>query len=169
MSASWRETAPTTKPTTFKTQIQQESPHNLHKGHFQSTQIRRSRNLHHWVPQDLPCKSTPQYMDSKQISLIDRNKQKETAKIGRQRNHLQAKEKEASPEKEVSEIEASKLADIKFKVMVIRMLKELNENYTSMKKDIEAINKNQLEMKNIPEGIKIRLHKAEDGISNLED
>ena len=115
-------------------------------------------------------------MDSKQISLIDRNKQKETAKIGRQRNHLQAKEKEASPEKEVSEIEASKLADIKFKVMVIRMLKELNENYTSMKKDIEAINKNQLEMKNaisemknIPEGIKIRLHKAEDGISNLED
>ena len=49
------------------------------------------------------------------------------------------------------------------KVIVIRLLNELNENYTSRKKDIEAMNKNQLEMRNvilemrnILEGIKSR-------------
>ena len=51
----------------------------------------------------------------------------------------------------LSEIKASNLSDIEFKVMVIRMLKELSENYKklsgtyiSMKKDIETLNKNQL-------------------------
>ena len=62
----------------------------------------------------------------------------------------------------LNEIEASKLSDIEFKIMVIRMLNELNENYkelhgrykeltasyTSMRKDIETINKSQEEMKN---------------------
>ena len=32
--------------------------------------------------------------------------------------------------------------------MVIRMLKELSGNYISMKKDIQTMNKNQVEMKN---------------------
>ena len=32
--------------------------------------------------------------------------------------------------------------------MLIRMLKELNENYISMKKNIETVNKKQLKMKN---------------------
>ena len=59
--------------------------------------------------------------------------------MGRQRNNCQAKEKEEFPEKELNEIEASKLSDIEFKVMFIRMLKELNENHTSMKKDMETI------------------------------
>ena len=47
-------------------------------------------------------------------------------------------------------MEASKLSDIEFKRMVIRMLKELSDNYkelsgnySSMKKEIETINKNQ--------------------------
>ena len=46
-------------------------------------------------------------------------------------------------------MEASKLSDIEFKRMVIRMLKqltdsykELSENYNHMKKEIETINKN---------------------------
>ena len=54
----------------------------------------------------------------------------------------------------LSEIEASNLSDIEFKVMVIRMLKELSKNYKelsgtyiNMKKDIETLNKNQMEMK----------------------
>ena len=68
--------------------------------------------------------------------------------MGRQRNNFQMKEKEESPEKELHEIEVIKLSDIEFKIMVIRMLKELNENYISMRKDIETMNKNQLEMKN---------------------
>ena len=59
------------------------------------------------------------------------------------------------PVKGLNEMEASKLSDIQFKRMVIRMLKELTDNYkelrgnyNSMKKEIETINKNQEEMKN---------------------
>ena len=80
----------------------------------------------------------------------------------RQRNNPQLKGEEKSPEGVLNEIEASKLSDIEFKIMVIRMLNELNENYkelhgrykeltasyTSMRKDIETINKSQEEMKN---------------------
>lgn len=29
----------------------QECPHNPHKGHYRSTQLRWSRKLHHWIPQ----------------------------------------------------------------------------------------------------------------------
>ena len=83
---------------------------------------------------------------------------------------------EDSPLKELNEMELSKLSDIKFKLMAIKMLKELtnknkeqNENYISMKKEIETINKNQEEMnnkiseiKNTLEGITSRLDEAED-------
>ena len=76
--------------------------------------------------------------------------------MGRQRKLLQLKGMEDSPLKEVNEMEASKLSNIEFKIMVIRMLKELTDNYkelsekyNSMKKEIETINKNQEEMKNI--------------------
>ena len=83
--------------------------------------------------------------------------------MGRQRNNLQSKGKEKTSKRVLNEIEASKLSDIEFKIMVIRILNELSENYkelqesfkeltinyTSMKKDIETINKSQEEMKNI--------------------
>ena len=62
----------------------------------------------------------------------------------RQRNNLQLNGKEESTERVLNEIEASNLSDIEFKIMVIRMLralienyKELSGNYISMKKDIE--------------------------------
>ena len=52
-------------------------------------------------------------------------------------------------------MEVTKLKDIKFKTMVIKMCKELtdnykklSDNYISMKKEIETINKNQEEMNN---------------------
>ena len=52
-------------------------------------------------------------------------------------------------------MEVTKLSDIEFKIMVIKMLKELTdnykeltENYISMKKEIETIKKNQEEMNN---------------------
>ena len=65
----------------------------------------------------------------------------------RQRNNTQPN---PIPRKSVNEIEASKLSAIEFKIMVIRMFKELSdnskelqrrykkltENYTNMKKDI---------------------------------
>ena len=62
----------------------------------------------------------------------------------------------------LNEIEASNLSELEFKIRVIRMIedlienykelyrsyKELTGNYTSMKKDIETINKTQKETKN---------------------
>ena len=66
---------------------------------------------------------------------------------------MQSKEMEDSPLKELNEMEVTKLSDMEFKIMVIKMLKELmdkykklSENYISMKKEIETINKNQEEM-----------------------
>ena len=59
------------------------------------------------------------------------------------------------PVKELKEMEASKLSDMEFKRIVIRMLKEhrdnykeLGENYISKQNEIETKNKNQVEMKN---------------------
>ena len=52
--------------------------------------------------------------------------------MGRQRKNPQSKRNKESPERLLNEIEATKLSDIKFKIMVIRMLKELNENYEEL-------------------------------------
>ena len=52
------------------------------------------------------------------------------------------KEEEKLPEKELDEMEARKLPDTEFKTMVTRMLKELSENFSSIKKDMETTNKN---------------------------
>ena len=81
--------------------------------------------------------------------------------MGRQRKNPQLKGMEESPVKALNEIESSNLSDIEFKKMVIRMLKELSDNYKElsgnynrMKKEIETINKNQEEMKNTISEIK---------------
>ena len=103
--------------------------------------------------------------------------------MGRQRNIPQLKGKEESQERVLNEIEESKLSDTEFKIMAIRKLNELSENYEelqgsykeltvnyiSMKKDIETDNESQeemkktiSEMKNTVERIKSRLDEAED-------
>ena len=83
----------------------------------------------------------------------------------RQRKNMQSKGMEDSPLKELNEMEASKLPDMEFKRMVIRIVKELtgnykelSENYNSMKKEIETINKNWEEMKNTISEIKKKTH-----------
>ena len=77
--------------------------------------------------------------------------------MGWQRNNPQSKGIQESPEKLLNKIEASKLSVIKFKIMVIRTLKEISENqkelygsykelygnYISMKKDTETIKTRQ--------------------------
>ena len=55
----------------------------------------------------------------------------------------QMKEQEKSPEKELNEMEANKLPDTEFKTMVIRMLKELLEDFNHIKKGMETLKKNQ--------------------------
>lgn len=59
-------------------------------------------------------------------------------------------------------MEVSKLPETQFKTMVIRMLRKLSENFSSMENDIETIKRNQSEMKNTPEGINSRLEEPED-------
>ena len=74
--------------------------------------------------------------------------------MGRQRNNPQSKGKEETQEKKLNKIKGSNLSDIECKIMVIRMFKGLSKNYKefsgnyiSMKKDIDTMNKNQVEMK----------------------
>ena len=47
----------------------------------------------------------------------------------------QVEEQEKSPKK-ITEMEVSNLSDIKIKVMVTRMFKELNENSNNMQRDM---------------------------------
>ena len=51
----------------------------------------------------------------------------------RQRNMVQMKEQIKTPEKELNKIGVSNLSDAEFKILVIRMLKELSENLNSIK------------------------------------
>ena len=66
--------------------------------------------------------------ESLQVYIIYRNKYKEAAKMGGQRNMPQRKEQENYPE-ELNEMEGSNLSDIEFRVMILRIL-------NSIKKDI---------------------------------
>ena len=52
--------------------------------------------------------------------------------MGRQRKNLQSKGMGDSPLKELNEMEVSKPSDIEFKLMFIRMLKELIHNYKEL-------------------------------------
>ena len=44
------------------------------------------------------------------------------------------KEQNKTPEKELNKMEINNLSDAEFKILVIRMLKELSENLNSIKK-----------------------------------
>ena len=46
----------------------------------------------------------------------------------------QMKEQIKTPEKELNKMEISNLSDVEFKTLVIRMLKELSEDLSSIKK-----------------------------------
>ena len=54
--------------------------------------------------------------------LIHRNKQRETAKMRRQRNMVQMKEQIKTPEKELNKMDISNLSDTELKTLVIRIL-----------------------------------------------
>ena len=47
----------------------------------------------------------------------------------------QMKEENKTPEKELNKMEISNLSDAEFKTLVIRMLEELSEDLSSIKKD----------------------------------
>ena len=69
-----------------------------------------------------------------QLYLIHRNQHREAAKARRQRNMAQKKEQIKTPEKELNEMEISKLSDAEFKTLPRRTFKELSENFNSIEK-----------------------------------
>ena len=78
------------------------------------------------------------------------------------------KEQIKTPEKELNKMEISNLSYAKFKTLVIRMLRELRE-------DLSSINKNQLEtkdtlieIKNNLQGNNSRVDEANNQINDLE-
>ena len=73
-----------------------------------------------------------------------------------QRNMAQMKDEIKSPEKELNKIEISNLADAEFKILVIRMLKELTGVFNS-------IRKTQAEMKVTLGGIKKNIQRTNSG------
>ena len=66
----------------------------------------------------------------------------------RQRNMAQMKEQIKTPEKELNKMEVSNLSQAEFKILVIRMLKELSEDLHSMRKTQSEMKDTLIEIKN---------------------
>ena len=88
--------------------------------------------------------------------------------MGRQRNKSQMKVQENFSEEKLSEMEASNLSDIEFRVMIISMLNSMKKKHRKHKKG-QVINNAISELNNTLEGINSRLDESEDEISNLEN
>ena len=86
----------------------------------------------------------------------------------RQRNMAQMKEQIKTPEEELNEMEINNLSGAEFKTLVVRMLKELSEDLSSIKKIQSETKDTLIEIKNNLQGNNIRVHEAEIQINYLE-
>ena len=80
----------------------------------------------------------------------------------------QMKEQIKTLEKELNKMKKSNLWSAEFKTLVIRMLKELSENFNSIKKIQSEMKDTLIEINNNLWGIDSRVDEAKDQISNLE-
>ena len=78
------------------------------------------------------------------------------------------KEQKRMPGKELHKIELSNLSDAEFKTLVIRMLKELSEDLSSIKKIQTEIKDPLIEIKNNLQGNNSRVDEAENQINDME-
>ena len=85
-----------------------------------------------------------------------------------QRNMAQRKEQIKTPEEELNEMEINNLSDAEFKTLVVRKLKELSEDLSSIKKIRSETKDTLTEIKNNLQGNNIRVHEAEIQINYLE-
>ena len=86
----------------------------------------------------------------------------------RQRNVAQMKEQSKTPEEELNKMKISNLSDAQFKTLVIRMLKELSVDLSSIKK-IQSETKDSLsEIKNNLQGKNSTADEDENQINDLE-
>ena len=95
----------------------------------------------------------------------------------RQRNTTQMKEQTTNTEVQTNEEELSKLPEKDFIIMIVKMIKNLENKMEKMQesinKDLEELKNKHTniitEIKNILEGINSRIFEAEEQISELED
>ena len=80
----------------------------------------------------------------------------------------QMEEEIKSPEKELNKIEISNVSDVEFKTLVIRMLSELSQDLSSIKKTRSETKETLTEIKNNLQGNNSRVDEAETQISGLE-
>ena len=86
----------------------------------------------------------------------------------RQRNMAQLKKQIKTPEKELNDMELSNLSDAEFKTLVIRMLKELSEDLSSIKKTQSEPKDTVIEINNNLQGNNSRVDEAENQINDVE-
>ena len=86
----------------------------------------------------------------------------------RQRNMAQMKEQIKTPEKELNKMEISTLSDAEFKTLFIKMLKELSEDLSSIKKTQSETKDILIEIKNNLQGNNGGVDEAENQINDLE-
>ena len=98
----------------------------------------------------------------------------------RQRNTTQMKEQTRNTEVQINEEEIGKLPEKEFRIMIVKMIKNLENKMEKMQesinKDLEELknkhtetNNTITEIKNTLEGINSRISEAEERISELED
>ena len=80
----------------------------------------------------------------------------------------QMKEQIKTPEKELNKMEISNLSDAEFKTLVIRMLKKLSEDLSSIKKIHSEMKDTLIETKNNLQGNNSRMDEGENNINDLE-
>ena len=85
-----------------------------------------------------------------------------------QRNMAQVNEQIKTSEKELNKREISNLSDREFKALVIRMLKEVSEDLSSIKKTLSEMKDALVEIKNNFQGNNSRVDETENQINDLE-
>ena len=109
---------------------------------------------------------------------------REIDNMKRQRAMYQIKEQEKNPEKQLNEVEIGNLPEKKFRIMIVKMIQDLeirmeakiekmqemiNKDLEEWKNKQTEMNNTITEMKTTLEGINIRITEAEERISDLED
>ena len=80
----------------------------------------------------------------------------------------QMKEQIKTLEKELNEMEINNLSDAEFKTLAIRMLKEISEDLSSIKKTQSETKDTLIEIKNNLQGINSRVDEVKNQINDLE-
>ena len=84
----------------------------------------------------------------------------------KQRNMAEMKEQIKTPEKELNKMEISNLLNAEFKILVIRIFKELSEDLSLIKKDPVRNEDTLIEIKNNLQGNNSRVDEAENQIND---